>query len=246
MSKKSFLLVSLKEDESKKLAQAISNDSCRKILDYLAENDASEEDLSQKLGIPMSTVHYNLQQLLKNKLVTVEEFHYSKRGKEVNHYKLANKYIIIAPKETRGIKTKLRAILPVSFFVLAGAGFLQLFSKYFSQTKIFDVAVPKVMMGTENVAEEFAVAATERAADGAAKSVTTGAGNAVASAGEAALPEATADAAQVVASEVPNIVMETQQVAVQFEPNYALWFLVGGAFAIALVALVELTIKGKK
>ena len=107
MSKKSFLLVSLKEDKAKELAQVISNDTCRKILDHLAEKeDATETEIATTLQLPISTVHYNLHHLMKAGIVNVEEFHYSEKGKEVNHYKLANKYIIIAPRTTYGIKEK--------------------------------------------------------------------------------------------------------------------------------------------
>ena len=83
MAKEKFLLVSLNESKSKQLAQAISNDSCRKILDYLADKESSESELSTKLNIPISTVHYNLQQLIKGGLVIAEEYHYSKKGKEI-------------------------------------------------------------------------------------------------------------------------------------------------------------------
>ena len=93
MAKEKFVLVSLKEEKAKELAQIIANESCRKILDYLAEKEATESELAEKLNLPISTVHYNLQHLIEGSLVTVEEFHYSEKGKEVNHYKLANKYI---------------------------------------------------------------------------------------------------------------------------------------------------------
>jgi DNA-binding transcriptional ArsR family regulator len=128
MAKEKFLLVSLNESKSKQLAQAISNESCRKILDYLADKDSTESELSTKLNIPISTVHYNLQQLIKGGLVVVEEYHYSKKGKEINHYKLANKYIIIAPKSTYGIKEKLKGLLPVAILAGIGAGLIQFFS----------------------------------------------------------------------------------------------------------------------
>ena len=87
MAKEKFLLLSLSESKTKELAQAVSNDTCRKILDYLADKEASESELASKLDIPISTVHYNLQQLQKGGLVVVEEYHYSEKGKEVNHYK---------------------------------------------------------------------------------------------------------------------------------------------------------------
>jgi DNA-binding transcriptional ArsR family regulator len=130
MAKENFILVSLKEEESKQLAQVISNDTSRKVLDYLAEKEATESELAEKLEVPISTVHYNLQALVKGKLVVTEEFHYSKKGKEVLHYKLANKYIIIAPKSTYGIREKLKTILPVGFIALAGAAVIEWFNTF--------------------------------------------------------------------------------------------------------------------
>ena len=89
MAKQSFLLVSLKEDKAKELAQVISNESCRKILDYLSERQhVTETELAQKLNVPISTVHYNLQHLMKAGIVTVDEFHYSEKGREVQGRKI--------------------------------------------------------------------------------------------------------------------------------------------------------------
>jgi len=126
----------MEDEKIKKVSNVISNDSCRKILDYLSAKDATEKELADKLGIPISTVHYNLQQLMETGLISAEEFHYSEKGKEVSHYKLANKYIIIAPKKTFGIKEKLKAILPVTLIAVGTAGVIQLVSKYFFRTGI--------------------------------------------------------------------------------------------------------------
>ncbi len=119
-----FLLVSLREDEAKQLAQVISNNTSRRILDYLANvRDCTETDLAKKLGLPLSTVHYNMQALLKAKLVQANEFHYSNRGKEVQHYSLAGKYVIIAPKEApQTLRQKLARILTVA--LLSGSAAL--------------------------------------------------------------------------------------------------------------------------
>ncbi|MBD3249747.1 helix-turn-helix domain-containing protein [Candidatus Woesearchaeota archaeon] len=140
--KENFVLVSLKEDKARELAQAISNPSCRKILDHLAEKEATESELAKSLNIPISTVHYNLQHLTQSGLVAVEEFHYSEKGKEVNHYKLANKYVIIAPKTVTGIKTKLKNILPIALITVAAAGMIHIFSKSFFRAQQF--AAPAV------------------------------------------------------------------------------------------------------
>ena len=131
MPNKNFLLLSLEDEKIKKVSNVISNDSCRKILDYLSNKEATESELAGKLQIPISTVHYNLLQLMETGLISADEFHYSQKGKEMSHYRLANKYIIIAPKKTYGIKEKLRSILPVALIAAGFAGLIQLASNYF-------------------------------------------------------------------------------------------------------------------
>lgn len=109
----SFLLLSLKGSKAKKVAQVVSNANCQKILEYLSKNDNStESDIAENLKLPLSTVHYNLKQLIDSKLVKSDEYHYSKKGKEVSHYTLAKKYIIIAPDESDSFLDKLKNILP--------------------------------------------------------------------------------------------------------------------------------------
>ncbi len=113
MSEDSFLLINLKDSESKKLAQVISNESSRKILDFLSKKKSiTETEIAKELKLPLSTVHYNLQALVKAKLVNADEFHYSQKGKEVIHYSLANKYIIIAPKSSPKFLDSLKKIIP--------------------------------------------------------------------------------------------------------------------------------------
>lgn len=115
----SFLLLSLSDAKGKKIAQAVNNETCRKILDYLTKHkDATETKISEDLKLPLPTVHYNIAQLIDVKLVNKDEFHYSKKGKEVNHYSLANKYIIIAPKNDSNFLEKLKGILP-AFGIIA-------------------------------------------------------------------------------------------------------------------------------
>ena len=126
MPNKNFLLLSLEDTKIKKVSNVISNESCRKILDYLSNKEATESELAEKLNIPISTVHYNLLQLMETELISADEYHYSQKGKEMSHYKLANKYIIIAPKKTYGIKEKLRSILPVALIAAGTAGIIQL------------------------------------------------------------------------------------------------------------------------
>ena len=174
-----FLLVSLNEDKAKKLAQIISNDTCRKIIDLLTEGEATETELAKKLKIAISTIHYNISHLIKAELVIVDEFHYSKKGKEINHYKLANKYIIIAPKQTTGIKEALRKILPVGLITIVGAALIELFNIFrlgsgatmSESAKVMDTLAVNPMVNL--AAQETAAAGTKAIVDTATNVATT-------------------------------------------------------------------------
>ena len=158
---KNFLLVSLEEKKAKKIAEVINNDTSRKIIDNLAKKDATESELSKELNIPISTVHYNLKQLQDAGLVVVEEFHYSKKGKEVNHYMLANKYIIIAPKsENPKFLEALKNIMPIAIITAAVAIVMQLFNILTRSS--FSKASASLMM--EDTANAQVAGATLRAA----------------------------------------------------------------------------------
>lgn len=117
-----FLLVSLDDEKAKKLVNVISSDTARKVLDTLTAGSMTETQLAEKLGVPLSTIHYNLKQLAAGGLVETSEFHYSSRGREVTHYSLARKYIIIAPKSDEKLFSKFKNLLP-ALVGSVGAGF---------------------------------------------------------------------------------------------------------------------------
>jgi len=167
MAKNKFLLVSLKEDQAKQLAQVISNQTCRQILDYLAEKDATETLIATELNLPLSTVHYNLQQLVKGGLVVSEEFHYSEKGREVSHYKLANQYIIIAPKSTYGLKEKLKSILPVALVGVAITGIIHFFSQKNIMIGSSEIAVSKNLVQSVPLMDQAAQKVTAAASEAA-------------------------------------------------------------------------------
>ncbi|MFW6449809.1 MAG: ArsR/SmtB family transcription factor [Nanoarchaeota archaeon] len=148
MSKNNFLLLSLEDDKINSVANAVSNKSGKKILDFLAEGKATESEIAKKLNLAISTVHYNLQQLMKAGLVVADEYHYSEKGREILHYKLANKYIIIAPQKKRGLKKLLKNILPVVLISAGVAGIIEFFTRNFTTDATQEVAqesAPKMM-----------------------------------------------------------------------------------------------------
>ena len=52
--------MSLEDENSKQLAKVLSNETALKILNKLAESRHSSSELAKALGIPISTVEYNL------------------------------------------------------------------------------------------------------------------------------------------------------------------------------------------
>ena len=69
------MLVSLEDAQAKQLAEVLSNDTSRKIIDHLSENeDATESDVAKALNIPLpdqTQLKQQLQQALRVKIVTV-------------------------------------------------------------------------------------------------------------------------------------------------------------------------------
>ncbi len=124
MAKKSnMLLVDLNDPKTKAVAETITSNTSRKILDYLASvENASESEISKQLSMAISTVHYHIQKLQESNLIEMSGFTYSKKGREINRYCLANKYIIITPKRIAGLKSKLKKILPIAAIPLGLAG----------------------------------------------------------------------------------------------------------------------------
>lgn len=125
------MLLSLKEGQSKRLAQVIGNETCRRILDYLAGKEyATETTVAKELGIPLSTAHYNLKALRESGLVDADEFHYSDKGKEVPHYRLANRYIVIAPRKEQNIMERLKRLWPLGAVAVGVAAVMEAVQRF--------------------------------------------------------------------------------------------------------------------
>jgi uncharacterized secreted protein with C-terminal beta-propeller domain len=114
MSKK-FDLIDFGEDKAKKIAEAMSNKNCKKILNHLEDKNASETDISNELKLPLSTVHYNVQKLLEVGLIKVKDFYWSPKGNKVYVYEKDDKTIVFTKKKSKHLENKLSMAL--SFIV---------------------------------------------------------------------------------------------------------------------------------
>lgn len=146
MSNNKFLFLSL--NQANKVTQIINNPTAKKILDYLgSKKDATKTQIARELKLPLSTVQYNINALEKSQLIISDKYHYSEKGKEVNHYKITNKLIVIAPKN--GLLQKAKEIIPTTitaFLITAGI--------YFKNTKDYVVNDTQFAVQSTNIMKQ--------------------------------------------------------------------------------------------
>jgi DNA-binding transcriptional ArsR family regulator len=145
-----------------KVANALNNEKCKRILDHLyTHKDATETELSKALNIPLSTVHYNMKVLVDAKLVNTDTYSYSTRGKEVTHYKANKQPIVIVQEESQ--LSLLRAIVPAALVAAGAAAIYQITQRASPQT--FDtMAAPAMDESTRSLAFESGEAVMMKAA----------------------------------------------------------------------------------
>src|SRR3989344_424662 len=85
----------------------------------LEEEEASESQIAKDLSIPLSTTHYNIKNLVACQLVESKEYTWSQKGKKMEIYKVAKRYIVIGQKTDQGLQQKLQSLLGA--FLLTGA-----------------------------------------------------------------------------------------------------------------------------
>jgi len=129
MKEDKFIMVSLNDKRMKSLSEVLGNKTCKKIIEYLAENkEASEKDLSDAIKVQINTVEYNLRKLLESGFIQKRKnFFWSKKGKKILMYEITNKLIIISPK--RFPEEKIKSILPSVILLFAGTFALWAYEK---------------------------------------------------------------------------------------------------------------------
>lgn len=94
----SILHLQLSAGRAKQVTRLLANDTARRIMDAVSQDSKSESELAKELGLPLSTVHYNVQKLQESGLLKSDEYTYSEKGKEVRHYILASDHVVITTK----------------------------------------------------------------------------------------------------------------------------------------------------
>jgi len=121
-----YISIDLNDSRTKSIAEIISNESCKKILNLLAEKELTETEISHELKMPLNSVDYNIKKLAKVGLIESSKHWWSTRGKKIPAYKIADKKIIISPKKTLN-----NFIIPT---IMTGVIAVLGVKKYFTQT----------------------------------------------------------------------------------------------------------------
>ena len=101
MASKKYIMLELDDEKLKVLTDVLSNKTAKKILEYLADKEASETEIVRDLDLAANTVNYNVRKLIEAGLVeSGKKWFWSVKGKKVLKYKVANKKIIISPKNS--------------------------------------------------------------------------------------------------------------------------------------------------
>jgi len=123
-------------DDSKKLRQILSNETSMKILELLKKESLSASEVADKLELPLTTVKYNIDQLVEYELAYVQRIKYSEKGRQVKIYEAQEKVIIFAPEKVN--RVSLAAMLQKYAFAFAIAAFAGLGLNYLYQPKSTD------------------------------------------------------------------------------------------------------------
>jgi DNA-binding transcriptional ArsR family regulator len=117
---KSSIVIDIDDPRSGAIAEVMSNKTSKKILSMLAEGEMSSSELAEKLDLPLNTVTYNVEKLVKAELVEKSSrIFWSSRGRKMEIYRVSNRRIIISPKKiVKGILPALLVTLLISAAIL--------------------------------------------------------------------------------------------------------------------------------
>jgi len=98
-----YIMFSMEDERIKQLSEALSNPSCKRILNLLSEKELTETDIARELKVPLNTVDYNIKKLISTGLIEKTSHFWSVRGKKMPVYKVSNRKIIISPNKSNSL-----------------------------------------------------------------------------------------------------------------------------------------------
>lgn len=234
-------------DDSKKITQVISNDMARGILELLADTPLSASDIAERLGAPLTTVKYNIDNLESVGLIRVDTVKWSEKGREVKLYAPVRKLIVVVPEkmERSKITELLKKYLGIILAAVFASGIIELLTGQVPvplQSAMMKSAPPG-FTNTSAIPSGYGSNYAGGALNESAKIAGSAAQQAVAPVTDAVNQTLNQTALYTGSNETTRTVIERGAGPVTGiaggQPDIGLWFLFGSLFVIALVMLME-------
>ena len=238
-----LLVLPLGED-SKKITQVITNDTAREIIELLAEHSMSASDIAKKLNVPLTTVKYNIENLVEVGLAKIERIKYSEKGRKVKVYAPVRKLIVVVPEkmDNGSIVEILKKYLGVILAAVFATGLVELLTgSYFKSNNTMMSPIEFEGMSSDEIVSNVSyyardvVGAVNETANKMMVNDTLGAVVSEVAEEAASMPTA------LPTHFVESIGMETVQKSADtgLILDNGLWFLFGCVFIIAAVIIVD-------
>ncbi len=252
------LLVLPLGDESKKITQVITNDTARHIMELLAEHSMSASDIAKHLDVPLTTIKYNLENLVDVGLAKIERIKYSEKGRQVKVYAPVRKLIVVVPEKlgSASITEILKKYLGVILTAVFASGFIELLTSRFtsSESMMPDGNAQRIIEEESSMDSSMDIIGNVSGGaedpimgvvnDSAQKTLSNATAPDVSN-----IPEAVPEAAEMVTempSYIPTLYVEPATLEkgrstldMDFTSHLGLWFLMGCLFMIALVMIID-------
>ncbi|NJE25676.1 ArsR family transcriptional regulator [Thermococcus sp. MV5] len=138
-----FETIDIRDEKARELAQVLANDTALSILTLLQEKTLSMSEIAKELNIPISTVSYHLDKMVRVSLVEVAGKKYGKRLQEVRLYRASSKPILLLPRRIPTKKRFLRVFEKMQIISLSIAGLLAS-SVYIVSNKLLKKPQPSI------------------------------------------------------------------------------------------------------
>ncbi len=100
-------------------------------MELLAENSMSASDIAAQLDVPLTTIKYNLENLVDVGLIKIKRIKYSEKGRRVKVYAPIRKLIVLVPEKTdsTAVMDVLKKYLGVIFAAVFASGLVEMITR---------------------------------------------------------------------------------------------------------------------
>ena len=112
------------DERVRELAQVLANERAMAILRLLRERELSISEIAKALDMPISTVSYHVDKLLRVGLVEVAGQKYGKRLQEVKLYRASSRPILLLPRQHGRGKSLIDRLKVITLSIAAGVSLI--------------------------------------------------------------------------------------------------------------------------